>query len=437
MPNTRTSKVIQHLRSAVLRRDEAGAADGQLLECFLTQRDDAALAALVRRHGPMVWGVCRRVLQHHHDAEDAFQATFLVLVRRAASVEPREMVANWLYGVAYRTALKARSLAARRKGRERQVVEMPEPAVEAQEVWRDLEPLLDRELSRLPDKYRVPVVLCDLGGKTRKEAAQQLGWPEGTVAGRLATARKMLAKRLAQRGVLLSVGALSAVLPQSVVAGVPTSVVASTIKAATLFAAGQVGAAGVIPARVAALTEGVLKTTMPARLKIAAAVLVTVAATVVGTGGLLSSTQAPAGDRKAPAASNQNGESAAMKELAKLQGTWIAVSAEKQGNHVPEDELKQAGLRLVIEGEKFTITTARGGTEGMKGTLKIDPGQKPTTIDVTAEVAGGRTATATGICELNGDTLKWCYGKERPTEFKTKPDRGADQRSYVLKRDKK
>ena len=153
-------------------------------------KDEAAFEALVRRHGPMVLGVCRRVLRNHHDAEDAFQATFLVLVRKAASIVPREMVANWLYGVAYRTALKARSMIARQRVRERQVTEMPEPeAAEPDDCWRDLQPLLDQELSRLPDKYRVPIVLCDLEGKTGKEAARQLGWPEGTVASRLARGR--------------------------------------------------------------------------------------------------------------------------------------------------------------------------------------------------------------------------------------------------------
>src|SRR5262249_34192488 len=168
MTTSHTSKVIQHLRRAVLLRDGAGMTDGQLLGRFLTQRDDAAFAALVRRHGPMVWGVCHRVLRNHHDAEDAFQATFLVLVRKAATVAPKEMVASWLYGVAYQTALKARSVAARRKERERQVVEMPEPAVEEQHVWHDLQPLLDKACSRLPDKYRVPLVLSAFEGQTRK-----------------------------------------------------------------------------------------------------------------------------------------------------------------------------------------------------------------------------------------------------------------------------
>jgi RNA polymerase sigma factor (sigma-70 family) len=240
----------------------------------------------------MVWGVCRRVLRNYHDAEDAFQVTFLVLVRRAASVVPREMVANWLYGVAHQTALKARATAARRKGRERQVTEMPEPAAE-QEPWRDLQPLLDQELSRLPDKYRAVVVLCDLEGKTRKEAARQLGVPEGTVAGRLARARTMLANRLVRRGLTLSGGLLAVVLAQNAAAaGVPASVASSTITAASLVAAGEATAAGVISARVAALTEGVLKAMLPNKLTGVLVALVLVGAALVGGTSYLMPTQA-------------------------------------------------------------------------------------------------------------------------------------------------
>src|SRR5437667_12802382 len=125
---TQMSKVIQHLRSALLLRAGDGLTDGQLLECFVSCRETAALEALVRRHGPMVWGVCRRILSNHHDAEDALQATFLVLVRKAASIVPRGLLANWLYGVARQTALKARATVATREGRERQMTTMPEPA---------------------------------------------------------------------------------------------------------------------------------------------------------------------------------------------------------------------------------------------------------------------------------------------------------------------
>src|SRR5262249_13564693 len=230
MATSQTSNIIQHLRRTV-QHDGAGLTDGQLLGCFGERRDEAAFAALVKRHGPLVWGVCRRLLSHH-DAEDAFQATFLVLVRKAASVVPREMVANWLYGVAHQAALHSRRTAARRKVRERQVPVMPHPAAAQQDLWPDLQPRLDDELSRLPDKYRSVLVLCDLEGKTRREAAQELGVPDGTVGGWLARARAMLAKRLAQRGVALSGVTLAAVLSQNVAsAGVPASVGSAHIKA--------------------------------------------------------------------------------------------------------------------------------------------------------------------------------------------------------------
>jgi RNA polymerase sigma factor (sigma-70 family) len=186
---THMNEIVRHLRAAALRQDGAGMTDGQLLGRFIEQWDENAVAALVRRHAPMVWGVCRRVLGNPHDAEDAFQATFLVLVRKAASVRQREQVGNWLYGVANQTALKARALRAKRRTRERQVADMPDIEAPHQDESRDLQTFLDQELSRLPDKYRVAIVLCDLEGKTRKETARQLGLPEGTLAGRLTRGR--------------------------------------------------------------------------------------------------------------------------------------------------------------------------------------------------------------------------------------------------------
>ncbi len=260
MASTRTSTFIQHLRRVALLGDGAGLTDGQLLSYFIERQDDAAFAALVRRHGPMVWGVCRRVLRNVHDAEDAFQATFLVLARKAASVLPREKVANWLYGVAWTTAHRAKVTAAKRRVRERQVTDMPEPAARPADLWCDLQPLLDAELSRLPDKYRFPIVLCDLEGKSRKEAARQLGVPDGTVAGRLARARVMLAKRLARHGLAISGGVLATLLAQNAAsARMPMSMVSSTVQAARLIAAGQAAAAGVVSAQVVALMEGVLQ----------------------------------------------------------------------------------------------------------------------------------------------------------------------------------
>lgn len=264
------SKVLQHLRRAVLLKDGAGLTDAQLLHEYLSRREEAALSALVRRHGPMIWGVCRRILFNYHDAEDAFQATFLVFVRKAASIAAPELLANWLYGVAHQTALKARATAAKRKTRERQVTEMPEPAAPENDIWNDLQPMLDQELSLLSDKYRAAIVLCDLEGKTRKEAARQLGVPEGTVAARLTRGRKMLAQRLARRGLAISSGSLAAVLAQNTAsASVPSVVVGSTIQAASLFALGQAAATGGISVKAIALTEGVVKAMFLTKLKLA------------------------------------------------------------------------------------------------------------------------------------------------------------------------
>jgi RNA polymerase sigma factor (sigma-70 family) len=286
MAASRISEVVQHLRTAVLPQDGAGLTDGQLLQAYLSRREEAALAVLVQRHGPMVWGVCRRLLHHSHDAEDAFQATFLVLVRRAASIVSRDLVANWLYGVAYQTAMKARATAARRRERERQVAEMPEPDAARPDLWHDLQPLLDHELSRLPDKYRTPIVLCDLEGKTRKVAARLLGCPEGTVAGRLARARAMLARRLARHGLPISGAALAAVLAQNAAsANVPASVVSATVKAAGIF--GTAAAGGTLSAGAVTLVESVLRAMLMAKLRSVIAVLVVLALLGAGVTGFL------------------------------------------------------------------------------------------------------------------------------------------------------
>jgi RNA polymerase sigma factor (sigma-70 family) len=256
--------------------------DGELLARFQGSRDDSALAALVRRHAPMVWGVCRRLL-NHPDADDAFQATFLVLVKKAADV-PRHAVANWLYGVARQTAVRLRAAAAKRGRRETQVVNMPEPTVpEVRDA--DLQLVLDEELSRLPDHYRGVLVLCDLEGMTRKEAARRLAIPEGSVASRLARARALLAKRLTRRGAVFSGGSVAAVLSAgSASAFAPPALVAATLEAASLLAAGKAAASGVIPAKVAALAEGVVRAMSLAKLKtVTCALALTV---LVGLGGV-------------------------------------------------------------------------------------------------------------------------------------------------------
>src|SRR5262245_56592007 len=283
MATTQLQRVIREL----VRSQGAGAevTDGMLLESYVRTREEEAFAALVRRHGPMVWGVCRRMLGHE-DAEDAFQATFLVLARKAAAVVPRAMVANWLYGVAHQTALKARANTARRGAREQQVVTMPEPAVQPEKLWDDVRPLLDLELRRLPDKYQAVIVLCDLEGKTRKEAARHFRVPEGTVASRLATARSLLAKRLSRHGLPVSAAALALVLPQTASGQMPLAIASTTIHAAILFAAGRHASLGATSAKAVTLAEGVLKTMLLSKLKLATAALVVVTALGLGVAAL-------------------------------------------------------------------------------------------------------------------------------------------------------
>jgi RNA polymerase sigma factor (sigma-70 family) len=309
-------QVIQHLHRAVLRGEGAELTDGELLECFVSRRENAALEVLVRRHAPMVWGVCRRLLPHH-DAEDAFQAAFLVLVRKAASVRPRAMVGNWLYGVAHQTALKTRATRAKQRAREKQVLEMPEPAAVARhDPAADWRPLLDAELSRLPDKYRVAIVLCDLEGKTHQEAARHLGCPEGTLSARLSRARTMLAKRLARRGVPLS-GAAAALSREAASACVPDAVLTSTVHAVTLVAAGQ----AVISAQVVALAEGVLKAMLLTKLTTVAGVLLVLGAFAGGGGLLLCRTAAGRQAEAGPHGAGKAGQAVAEKKDAEKDST--------------------------------------------------------------------------------------------------------------------
>jgi RNA polymerase sigma factor (sigma-70 family) len=279
--------VLDNLRRSALLHEGAERTDSQLLEAFLRSRDPMALEALVRRHGPMVWGVCRRTLANHHEAEDAFQATFLVLLRKAVSIRSPELLPNWLYRVAYQTARKARQRAAQRGSRERQVGVMPEPPTELHDdtFGPELRALLDEELGRLPEKYRIAVVLCDVQGRTRHDAAQQLRVPEGTVASRLATGRALLAKRLLRRGFGVSATSLAAMgLHQAASGTVPAALLANTVKAVGLLAAGEAAAAGLISAEAHPLAEAVLRALALAKLKRAGAWLIV--ATLVLSGGL-------------------------------------------------------------------------------------------------------------------------------------------------------
>ncbi len=252
---------FQQIRTLYTLGTLGGLTDAQLLELFLTRGgDDAedAFAALVHRHGPMVLGVCRRMLPGSHDAEDSFQATFLILVRRAASIGRRQQLANWLYGVAVRTAKQARRRAARQRAKERRLMETSQVEPAPAEDRGELLSLLDEELNRLPRHYRAALVACELEGKARREAALQLGLPEGTLSAHLARGRKLLHKRLVRRGVSLGVGPLAGLPRQIAVVTVPEGLAGSTVRAALGYMAGGT-LSEAVPATVAVLVEGGLK----------------------------------------------------------------------------------------------------------------------------------------------------------------------------------
>jgi RNA polymerase sigma factor (sigma-70 family) len=279
MADRPVSPVLRFLRALGPAGPDEEATDGQLLARFVRQRDEAAFVALFRRHGPMVWGVCRRALPDADTAEDAFQATFLVLLRKAGSVGRPESLASWLYAVACRTAARAKALRARRHAREGRRDAEPAAGATADPAWLDLRPLLDEELQALPPKYRAPLVLCYLEGKTYAEAARLLGWAEGTVSGRLARARDLLRGRLTRRGLALSAGCLATLLARDApAAALPAGLAGSSLKAVLPAAAGGAAASP----QVIALTKGVLRAMFLSQLKVAGTVLLAV--TLLGAG---------------------------------------------------------------------------------------------------------------------------------------------------------
>jgi cobalt-zinc-cadmium efflux system membrane fusion protein len=269
---------LGQLKKVVGPKAAGGLTDAQLLERFVGHGDEAAFEVLVWRHGALVLQVARRLLTHAEDAEDAFQATFLTLARKAGSVRRPAALGGWLYQVAYRVALRAR--AARRTTSSAPLAEVQAPPA-IDPVWSDLRPVLDEEISRLPEKYRLPVVLCYLEGRTLDEAARQLGCPKGTVCSRLAGARERLRTRLTRRGLALTGAGLALLLgTKGDAATVPADLVKAAVREAVSFAAGK--PAALLPAT--ALAEGVLRTMWLTKLRIAAVVLLAVVVTGTGVG---------------------------------------------------------------------------------------------------------------------------------------------------------
>jgi RNA polymerase sigma factor (sigma-70 family) len=361
MATQQSTIVLRHVRTLAERCGCGGLTDGQLLERFATLRDGAAFTALVRRHGPLVLAVCRRVLARSHDAEDAFQATFFVLARKAGSIRKAESVASWLYGVAYRLAREARARLDRRRVREQVVADaFPERAMSADPAdelcRREVRLAVDEELCRLPEKYRAPLLLCDLAGKSHAEAARELTWPPGTVKTRLAHARSLMRARLARRGLALSAAALAP-------AAVPPDLLAATAKSALAFAAGQ--AAGSFSPAAAALAQRGLNMLVLNKLKMA--VVLSVMMGLLGAGSLALVHQAaraevPAAPGAGPAAPAAEGAGAAR--------------TDRQGDPLPPGALARLGTTRLRHGGLVTfVAFLPGGKEvvsaGDDGTARL------------------------------------------------------------------
>jgi RNA polymerase sigma factor (sigma-70 family) len=325
--------VLHHLRR-LAGAPVAEPSDAQLLGRFARDRDEAAFAALVDRHGPLVLAACRRVLRDEQDAEDAFQAAFLVLARRATALCWRDSVAGWLFTVAHRLALRARANAARRRFHEREAAVVRHTEVAAETPPPDWWPLLDEELSRLPEKYRAPLVLCYLQGKSNTQAARELGWRPGSMSRRLARGRDLLRRRLVRRGITLAAAALGEALADGAGAAVPGALARATVRSAALFTA------GVASGPPAAQATGMLRALFLTRLQVAAVVLLS----VVAAGLLAHQAAADREVREKPAAGESRADDG---RPVKPQPARV----DRYGDPLPEGALARLGtLRWRLDG---------------------------------------------------------------------------------------
>lgn len=431
---------MQNLRQSVNNGTALNCSDAELLTRYRCNDDHAAFEAIVVRHGPMVMGVCQRALNDVHAAEDAFQATFLVLARSSHSLRKENSLASWLHGVAHRTALKARAKTAVRQRHEQtqwsnssRVSASPETVLED----GDLKKVIDAELSRIPSKYREPMVLCYLEGKTQQEVAQFLGWPTGTVATRISRGREMLRSKLLSRGITTSSAALIAFLAQQNLSmALSPSSISTVCHFARLVLAGKFNG---IPTSVQVLFQKVIKTMFCA--KIVRHFLVV--CTFVFLGGMAiywQQSQAREPKVNSPIGVEAQNQKAKPKNKG-IQGHWMVQSVEFGGTNLPKNLLK--GYNLKFDKTNLTWDAATGlmsqggkitAIEGTyECTFKTDPATNPHEIDIQMKTKR-KTIMLRGIYEVDGDTMKLCFGSggRRPAEFtsEARPTVGC----FILKR---
>jgi RNA polymerase sigma factor (sigma-70 family) len=416
MASAQLAEVLRHIHQIAGKPDDDWN-DTQLLQCFLERGDESAFRLLVERHGGMVLSVCRNVLRQHQDAEDTFQATFLVLARNAASIRQGTALASWLYGVAYRTALKARSQMCKRQQHERRAGKVAETRPDLDLAWRELQAVLSEEVNRLADKYRTPFVLCCLEGLSKGEAARKLGWKEGTVSGRLAEARKRLQQRLSRRGLTLAAALCAGAWGAAATAAVPKSLMRSTVQAALGLAAGQ-AASGVAPAPVAALVEGVTRTMWGSKVELLSVLVLLAGLVGAGVGShFLRASANPALEDEAPAATAKKAEKPPDEKPA-VKEDKVAVT----GRVLDPDGKPVAGARVFMPGsvwgqaEKTDRPLAEngGGTDGrFRLTMRRSDLVKGRSLVATAAGYGLDWKAADG---LGGKEITFQLSRELPIE---------------------
>jgi RNA polymerase sigma factor (sigma-70 family) len=457
MPRNPAPHVLRHLHRLASAEAVRDLSDGELLERFRRLHEETAFALLLQRHGPMVLGVCRRIVRDAHAAEDAFQATFLVLARRAAGIRKQTSVASWLYGVARRVAAKARVRAARQRSHERQWADLPRPEPCDQLSWQELCGVLDEEVGRLPEKYRAPVVLCYLQEKTHDQAARELGCPRTSLSSRLDRARALLHERLRRRGIGLSAAALAVVLTEKATAApVPALLTLSTVRAAL---PGATSAAG-LSAEVAALVKSGVPGATATRLTTGLAVLV--AAGLLAAGGYRLAGSGPSPDLPdgpAVAAENSAPPQVEAKPLAGVvvdaagkpvadASVWLTVPRFPDGKIETLDQGKTGAdgrFRLTIPARWFNT---EHGLRQELGLIAFRPGLRPaglgfsrtfvppaadarlvlgpaaeTTLQVNGPNGGGLGGARAEVVALNCDKIEGSEDQARAvTEpYKLKP----------------
>ena len=409
MPDGQLRAVIGQLRRIVGSQGGASLTDAQLLDAFVKHNDETAFEVLVWRHGTMVFNLCKRILHDIHEAEDAFQATFLVFVRKAGSIGKAEAIGSWLYKVACRVAYRAAARSAKQP-RHESPDNLPAPDAADDVLWRDLRPVLDEEINRLPERYRAPFVLCYLEGHTNEEAAELLGCPKGTILSRLSRGRDKLRSRLTRRGVVLSAAWLATQLSVSAAsAAVPSALVGTTVQAAIPFLAGNT-AAGLVSTSVATLTEGVLHAMFITKIKLVAAAVLTLA--ILGTGAGSIAHWASARSATGPQTVAQNRPQQSVQPVAQesqpvAQESYFVdptiedprqpdqlVAQERPRENPNPNATTVAGkvVSVAKDGKGFVVETAqgRGGDEAKKVAVTIGP---KTTVSYSGVTTGGAVPT--------------------------------------------